>query len=274
MIGYLPLYFFVYNKRVGVQPGDVLRVIFAALALLATGAATAAGPELTVFAAASLQNALEDINATQMRAGAVPPRLAFAASSTLARQIERGAPADVYISADLAWMDYLAARGRIVGGSRVIVARNRLVLVAPAARAKPLEIRTGFALVERLGRGRLALGNPEHVPAGRYARAALESLGLWDAVADRLAPVEHVRVALALVARGETPLGIVYASDVAAEPAVRIVGTFPEDSHPPIVYPAAVVANRDAAAVRRYLALLRSAPARAAFARQGFLPAE
>lgn len=268
------MYFFVYNKKAGVHPGNVLRVIFAALALLAAGAAPAAGPELTVFAAASLQNALEDINAAQLRAGATPVRVAYAASSTLARQIERGAPADVYISADLAWMDYLAARGRIVAGSRVIVARNRLVLVAPAARAARLEIKPGFALVERLGGGRLALGNPEHVPAGRYARAALESLGLWDAVADRLAPVEHVRVALALVARGETPLGIVYASDLAAEPAVHIVGTFPEDSYPPIVYPAAVVANRDTAAARSYLAALRSAPARAAFARQGFLPVE
>jgi len=268
------LYFFVYNKWVDVHPGNVLRAIFAALALLATGAAPAAEPKLTIFAAASLQNALEDVNAAQLRAGAASVRVAFAASSTLARQIERGAPADVYISADLAWMDYLAARGRIVAGSRVIVARNRLVLVAPAARAEPLEIKPGFALVERLGGGRLALGNPEHVPAGRYARAALESLGLWDAVAGRLAPVEHVRVALALVARGETPLGIVYASDVAAEPAVRIVGTFAEDSHPPIVYPAAVVANRDTAAARRYLAALRSTAGRAAFARHGFLAVE
>jgi len=254
-----------------------LRMLFGAVALLAGVAAPATEPALTVFAAASLQNALEETDAAWRRAGDAPARLAFAASSTLARQIERGAPAEVYISADLAWMDYLASRGRIVKGSRMIVARNRLVLIAQGSRAAQgasREIERGFALGERLGRGRLALGDPEHVPAGRYARAALESLGLWASVADRLAPVENVRLALALVARGEAPLGIVYASDAAAEHSVRVVGTFAQDSHPPIVYPAALVAGRDSAAGRRYLAFLRSAAARAAFARQGFLPAE
>jgi molybdate transport system substrate-binding protein len=251
-----------------------LRIFVFCIALFGPAAAAAAGPALTVFAAASLQNALEEISAAQRRAGGAPARLVFAASTPLARQIERGAPADVYVSADLAWMDYLAERGRIVEGSRVIVARNRLVLIAPAARAAPLEIAPGVALLERLGEGRLALGDPAHVPAGRYAKAALESLGLWASLAARLAPVENVRAALVLVARGEAPLGIVYASDVAVEPGVRIVGTFPPDSHPPIVYPAARVVGAAHPAAERYLAFLRSPAARAAFARQGFLAAE
>lgn len=251
-----------------------LRILVLLVALFGPAASVAAEPALTVFAAASLQNALEEISAAQRRAGGAPARLAFAASSTLARQIERGAPADVYVSADLAWMDYLAERGRIVQGSRVIVARNRLVLIAPAADAAPLEIAPGVALLERLGRGRLALGDPDHVPAGRYAKAALESLGLWASLAAHLAPVENVRVALALVARGEAPLGIVYASDVAVEPGVRVVGMFPPGSHPPIVYPAARVVGGAHDAAKRYLAFLRSAAARAAFARQGFLAAE
>jgi len=268
------LYFLVYNKAVGVLFATILRALFGSLALLAAAAAPATGAGLTVFAAASLQNALEEIRAAQLRGGGTGPRLSFAASSTLARQIERGAPADVYVSADQAWMDYLVARGRIAEGSSVIVARNRLVLIAPTARAAPLALQRGAPLAERLGQGRLALGDPSHVPAGRYAKAALMTLGLWASVADRLAPVEHVRVALALVARGEAPLGIVYASDVAAEPAVRVVGTVASDAHPPIVYPAAIVAGADEAAARRYLALLRSPAARAVFARQGFLPVE
>ena len=261
----------VYNTGatgVGVR---VLRMIVAIVLGLGFAGAPLGAPALTVFAAASLQNALEDINRARAKNGGVPARLSFAASSTLARQIERGAPADIYISADVAWTDYLARRARLVAGSRVVVARNRLVLIAPAARAEPLEIRSGPALIERLGRGRLALGDPAHVPAGRYAKAALESLGLWTSVSGRLAPVEHVRVALVLVARGEAPLGIVYASDVAAEPAVRVVATFPPDSHPPIVYPAAIVSGRGSAAARAYMALLRSNSARKAFARHGFV---
>jgi len=271
---YLPLYLFVYNKRIGVPFTCSLRICVVLVALFAPAAAVAAGPALTVFAAVSLQNALEEISAAQARAGGAPARLAFAASSTLARQIERGAPADVYVSADLAWMDYLAERGRIVEGSRVIVARNRLVLIAPAAQAAPLEIKPGVPLLDRLGGGRLALGDPDHVPAGRYAKAALESLGLWASLAARLAPVENVRVALALVARGEVPLGIVYASDVVVEPGVRVVGTFAPGSHPPIVYPAALVTGGARAAAARYLAFLRSTAARAAFARQGFVTVE
>ena len=261
----------VYNKRVRGVGARVVRMIVAIVLGLGFGGAPLAAPALTVFAAASLQNTLEDINRAHAINGRVPARLSFAASSALARQIERGAPADIYISADVAWTDYLARRARLVAGSRVVVARNRLVLIARAARAEPLEIGPGFALVERLGRGRLALGDPAHVPAGRYATAALESLGLWAPVAGRIAPCDHVRVALALVARGEALLGIVYASDVAAEPAVRVVGSFAPDSHPPIVYPAAIVSGRGSAAARAYMALLRSDSARKAFARHGFV---
>lgn len=264
----------VYNKRVRGLGARVVRMIVAIVLGLGFAGAPLAAPALTVFAAASLQNALEDINRAHAINGRVPARLSFAASSTLARQIERGAPADIYISADVAWTDYLEHRARLVAGSRVVVVRNRLVLIAPAAlavRAESLEIRPGFALVERLGRGRLALGDPAHVPAGRYAKAALESLGLWAPVAGRIAPCDHVRVALALVARGEALLGIVYASDVAAEPAVRVVGSFAPDLHPPIVYPAAIVSGRGSATARAYMALLRSDAARKAFARHGFV---
>ena len=268
------MYLSVYNKGIRVVPRGFLQALLLVLALHGSAVAAASGPALTVFAAASLQNALEAIDALRRRAGEAPARLAFAASSTLARQIARGAPADVYVSADRDWMDDLAARGRIVEGSRVIVARNRLVLIAREASSAPLAIGRGFPLADRLGAGRLALGDPDHVPAGRYAKAALMSLGLWDSVATRLAPVENVRVALALVARGEAPLGIVYASDVVAEPGVQVVGTFPSDSHPPIVYPAAIVVGGAQAAAQRYLAFLRSAPARAEFRRQGFLPAD
>jgi molybdate transport system substrate-binding protein len=268
------LYLIVYNNGIRVSSHGVLRTFLLAFALLFCRAAPAAGAELTVFAAASLRNALEDIETARRHADARPARLAFAASSTLARQIERGAPADVYVSADRDWMDYLVVRGRIVEGSRVIVARNRLVLVARGAPGAAVVIGRGFPLAARLGDGHLSLGDPGHVPAGRYAKAALESLGLWSAVAGRLAPVENVRVALALVARGEAPLGIVYASDALAEPGVHVVGTFPADSHPPIFYPAAAVVGGASAEARRYIAFLRSAPARAVFQRLGFLPAD
>lgn len=258
----------------GVGIVKIVGIIATTFALLLSTAAAPA-PALTVFAAASLQNALEEISTAYLRRDGARVVLSFAASSTLAKQIERGAPADVYLSADRAWMDYLVQRGRIVEGSRVIVVRNRLVLVAPAARARRFEIKAGFPLAQALGGGRLALGDPSHVPAGRYAKAALESLDLWASVAERLAPCDHVRVALALVARGEAPLGIVYASDVAAEPAVRVVGEFPPASHPPIVYPAGrVSAGRTQRTASAYLSFLRSAAAQAVFVKHGFAPAE
>jgi molybdate transport system substrate-binding protein len=195
----------------------------------------------------------------------------YAATSLLAKQIEEGAPADVFVAADEQWMDYLAERRLIAPASRVDVVGNRLVLIAPADRVPALRIAPGFALAAALGAGgRLAVADPANVPAGRYGKAALTALGVWDSVANRIAPTDNVRAALAFVARGEAPLGIVYASDVVAEPGVRVVDTFPGNTHPPIRYPAALTvrASKDAGAV---LAVIASPEARAVFVKHGFL---
>jgi molybdate transport system substrate-binding protein len=240
--------------------------VLAAFALLAL-APGAAAQRITVFAAASLKNALEEIAGHD----AV---LVFASSAALARQIERGAPADVYISANEQWMDDLQQRGRIVAASRLDLLRNRLVLIAPAASRVQGVIAPGFPLARLLGGGRLAMGDPAHVPAGEYARAALETLGVWGAVQRRIAAADNVRAALALVSRREAPLGIVYATDAAIDPGVRIVGEFPAASHPPIVYPAALIAPGAKRAAARFLASLRAPPARAIFRKHGFVPLE
>lgn len=221
--------------------------------LLGCGAACA---DALVFAAASLKNALDEQAARYRERGGRPVRIAYAASSALARQIEAGAPADLFISADLAWMDHLERAKRLAPGSRVNLLRNRLVLVAPAGSRASFAIGPGFPLDRLLGEGRLALADPDHVPAGRYARAALAALGVWDKVAGRLARADNVRAALNFVARGEAPFGVVYHSDAAATRDVRVIGTFPASSHPPIVYPAALVsgaAGADGAAFLRYL---------------------
>jgi molybdate transport system substrate-binding protein len=198
--------------------------------------------------------------------------VAYAASSALARQIEAGAPATLFISADQEWMDYLASRDLVDVNTRVDLLSNQLVLIAPDAVPVRLEIGPGFPLAEALGTGRLAVADPSAVPAGRYARAALMALGVWTTVAHRLAPAEHVRAALLFVARGEAPLGIVYATDARAEPRVRVVGVFPPGTHPPIVYPAAVLRAAADATARRLLASLSSPSARAIFERHGFQP--
>lgn len=218
--------------------------------------AVAAQRPLTVFAAASLKDALDQVIARYEAGGARPVRASYGASSVIARQIEQGAPADVFISADREWMDYLAARELIRAGARRDLLGNRLVLVAPATSRARLAIRPGMPIGRALGGGRLAVAGPE-VPAGRYARAALEALGVWTQVEGRLAPADNVRTALQFVARGETPLGVVYATDAAIEPKVRVVGTFPANLHPPIVYPAAATAasgHADSAGFLRYLA--------------------
>lgn len=191
-----------------------------------------------VFAAASLKTALDEAQAACGRGF----RTSYAASSALARQIEAGAPADLFISADQEWMDYLEARALIRVETRRDLLGNGLVLIAPAGHAPSLVIGPGLELAAALGRdGRLAVADPNVVPAGKYARAALTTLGAWGGVAGRLAPAENVRAALLLVSRGEAPLGIVYRTDAAADSGVVIVGAFPGDSHPPIIYPAAVV---------------------------------
>jgi len=229
-------------------------------------------PPLTVFAAASLTDVLQQIGADYAATGAPLPRFSFAASSALARQIESGARADVFFSADQAWMDELGQRGLLRPGTRRDAVANRLVLIAPAGSRLALAIAPHFPLAAALGpRGWLATGDPDIVPVGRYARAALTTLGVWDQVAGRLVRADNVRVALAYVARGEAPLGIVYASDAQADPRVRIVGMFPADSHPAISYP--IAATRDAApAAEAFIAFVTGPVAAGRFAAAGFVP--
>jgi molybdate transport system substrate-binding protein len=206
------------------------------------------------------------------RAAGGPVTLSYASSATLARQIEAGAPADLFVSADEAWMDELARRGLVRAAEVVTIARNRLVLVAPASSGVALSIGRGFGLADALGNGRLAVADPASVPAGKYARAALQALGVWPAVQDRLAPGENVRVALQFVARRECPLGIVYATDARTEPAVRVVGTFPDAVvTPPIRYPAGPIAARSDAVTARMLQFLASKDAKQTLERFGFL---
>ncbi len=222
-----------------------------------------------MFAAASLTDVLQEIGAAFREETGIGTRFSFAASSALARQIEAGAPAQVFVSADVEWMDYVAHRGAIDLVTRRNVAGNALVLIAPADSSVKLEIAPGFALAAALGEGRLAVGDPAAVPAGRYAQAALSALGVWQQVADRLAPAENVRAALALVSRGEAPLGIVYRTDAKVDPGVRVVGEFPAGTHPPIVYPAARIAGGPESA-GTFVAYLVGDKAQAIFAKHGF----
>jgi molybdate transport system substrate-binding protein len=241
----------------------------AALAAGLAFAPAASAADVTVFAAASLKTALDAVAGAWTAESGRTATISYAGSPALAKQIEQGAPAGVFISADLDWMAWLAERGLIREASEVRLLGNRLVLIAPADSAVAAEIGPGLDLAGLLGDGRLALANVDAVPAGRYGRAALESLGLWGSVADRLAQAENVRAALALVSAGEAPLGIVYATDARADRRVKVVGTFPEDTHPPIVYPAAETAEAgDAAAA--FLAFLGTRAAAALFEAQGF----
>ena len=237
--------------------------------LLTTAAAAGQAKDVLVFAAASLQGALDELAGPVERATGARIRVSYAASSALARQIENGAPAEIFISADLDWMDYLAARTLIRPDSRGNLLGNRLVLIAPRATKVGLKIGKGFGLAAALGRDRLALANPDVVPAGKYARTALTSLGVWDSVAGRVAAAENVRGALALVSRGEAPLGIVYRTDALVDSGVVVVDTFPESSHPPVIYPVALLPPASAEAVR-VLAFLKAPAALAVFQRHGF----
>lgn len=248
---------------------------FSALLLIAVSlASTAARAQddagLTVFAAASLKEALDDAAAAYRKQTGVPVRVSYAASSALARQIEQGAPADVFFSADLEWMDYLQQRNRLDVATRRSLLGNRLVLIAPRASKAQVDLKRPATLLAALGDGRLAVGQTRTVPAGKYAKASLESLSLWNGVRPRLAESESVRAALMLVARGETPLGIVYASDAKAEPGVRVVATFPEDSHPPIVYPVAALRGARVAQAARFVQWLEAPAADALFTKRGF----
>lgn len=222
-----------------------------------------------VFAAASLTDTLQEIGALYGRESGRRVVFSFAASMTLARQIELSAGADIFIAADVESMDYLESRGRIAKPTRQDLLGNRLVLIAPAGSNVTLAIVPQMRIVEALGGGRLAMANVDSVPAGRYGKEALTALGVWNGLSGRIAQGEDVRTALSYVARGEAPLGIVYATDARVEPRVRVVAPFPEDSHPPIVYPAALTAEArpDSA---QFLAYLRGPQARAVFERAGF----
>lgn len=240
-----------------------------ALALMLAATPAVAADTTTLFAAASTTDAMTEVLAlfTERTGTAVTP--SYASSSTLAKQIEQGAPAEVFVSANPKWMDYLADTGLLVDGSRADLLGNSLVLIAPADSAvTTVDVAAGLDLAALLGGDRLSVGDPDHVPAGIYAKQALESLGLWAVAEPALARANDVRAALALVERGEAPFGIVYSTDAAAFGGVKIVGTFPADSHPPITYPVAAV--KDTPAARALLEFLQGPEADAIFARHGF----
>ena len=246
---------------------------FIAAVLLAIAPAFAAAAELTVLAPASLKGPLDGIASDFEKSTGIKVRLAFAASSALARQLESGVPAGLFISADRDWMDHVEKLGLLAPASRGNLLANDLVLVAPKDSKVQLKIGPDFPIAKALGDGRLALAQPDSVPAGKYARAALTKLGVWAGIEKRVAGAENVRAALAFVARGEAPLGIVYRTDALAEPAVRTVDVFPADSHPPIVYPVAVLKGPQEEAGKRFQVYLRSQGARVTWQMAGFRPA-
>ncbi len=227
---------------------------------------------VVIFAAASLKNALDEIAATWSKDTGKPvPKISYAASPALAKQLEQGAPADMFISADLDWMDYVAGKNLIKPDSRFNLLGNKIVVIAPRdSKTTTLAIK-GPDLAAALAGGKLSMANVDSVPAGKYGKAALEKLGAWGNVKDSIAQAENVRAALLLVARGEAPLGIVYSTDAASEANVKTVATFPEDSYPPIIYPAALTKDSTNADAKAFLDFLRSAKARASFEKQGFL---
>jgi molybdate transport system substrate-binding protein len=232
--------------------------------------AAAQGRDVLVFAAASLKNALDEVAAQWQRETGKKVSISYAASNTLIKQVEQGAPADIFISADLDWMNYGQEKGLIKPESRANLLGNRIVFVAPKDSNIAVDAKPGLDVAALLKGGRLAMGNVDAVPAGKYAKAALEKLGAWNGVKDKIAQAESVRAALVLVSRGEAPLGIVYQTDAAADPGVKIVGMLPEDSHPPIIYPAALTKESANADAQAFLAYMRSPAARPAFERQGF----
>jgi molybdate transport system substrate-binding protein len=250
-----------------------LALLTAAVLTLGGGAAPSAaqGRDVLVFAAASLKNALDEIAAQWQRESGKKVNISYAASNTLIKQIEQGAPADIFISADLDWMDYVAEHKLIKPETRFNLLGNKLVLIAPADSRINLTIAPNFPLAQALGNDRLAMAEPSAVPAGKYGKAALEALGVWASVANKIAPAQDVRATLLLVSRGEAPLGIVYQTDAASDKGVKIVGAFPESTHPPIIYPIAVTTastNPDTAA---YIGFLKSPAAKPAFEKQGFV---
>ena len=234
------------------------------------GAARAQGGDVVVFAAASLKNALDAINEQWQKDTGKKAVISYAASSALAKQIEQGAPAQMFISADLDWMDYAAQKNLIKPETRSNLLGNRIVLIAPKDKTQSVDIKPGFDLLKILGNGRLSMANVDSVPAGKYGKAALEKLGVWSNVSDKIAQAENVRAALLLVSRGETLAGIVYQTDAAADANVKIIGTFPADTHPPIIYPVALTAGATSPDAEAFLAYIKSAKAKPLFEAQGF----
>lgn len=234
-------------------------------------APAADGKTITIFAAASLKNALDSAAAAYEKSSGQKSVISYAASSALAKQIEQAAPADIFISADLDWMKYLTDKSLIKRGSEFKLLGNKLVLVAPADSTKALKIAKDFPLADTLGDGKLAMADVKAVPAGKYGKAALEHLGVWAAVEPKVAQSDNVRSALALVARGEAPFGIVYQSDAVSEPKVKVVDTFPEDSHAPIIYPLGITAaSAKADAADGFIKYLKSDEGHNHFTAQGF----
>ncbi len=248
--------------------------IFAALAWLApvwSAPARAADPQLIVYAAASLTDVLNEVSEAYVKTGKPKPVFSYAASSALARQIENGAPAGIFVSADEEWMNYIADRKLVAAGTRASFLGNTLVLIAPADRALEIDIAPGFPLAKALGSGKLSMADPDSVPAGRYGKAALENLGVWRDVEGNVVRSENVRAALAFVERGEAVAGIVYATDAAVAKKVTVVGMFPPASHAPISYPIGVVAAHDTSAARDFYGFIIGDVARAIFVKYGFM---
>ena len=257
-------------RRLFTRPLAGLFITFTILCGSASPPAYAQDKSLTVFAAASMKNALDDVDAAYTAKTGVRIVASYAASSVLAKQIEQGAPADIFVSADTDWMDYAIAKKSINESTRINLLGNSIVLIAPKdAKIDQVTIGQGFDLAKLAGDGKIATGDVNSVPVGKYAKSALEKLGAWQAAAPKFAMAESVRAALALVARDEAVLGIVYSTDAKVEPGVKIVGTFPPDSHPAIIYPvAATVTAKPAAA--GYLGFLRTSAAKAIFEKYGF----
>jgi molybdate transport system substrate-binding protein len=242
---------------------------FAAMAMAAMPAAHA-DDQLVVFAASSMKDALDAVNTACKADVGETATISYAASSALAKQIEGGAPADVFISADLDWMKYLSDKKLTKPETQVNLLGNEIVLVAPKDSKAKIKIKKGFDLAKLIGDGKLAMGDFKAVPAGKYGKAALESLGVWSSVESKVAQAENVRAALKLVSTGEAPLGIVYATDANADKTVKVVGTFPEDSHPPVIYPIAQTADSKDKDTPAFLKCLQSAKAAKLFKAQGF----
>jgi molybdate transport system substrate-binding protein len=249
----------------------VARLLVVLAALLLAPPARAQSEPIRLYAAATLKTALDAIAADWQRGGGAPVVLVYGPTPALAKQIENGAPADIYFSADPDWMDYLAQRQLIRAGTRTDLLSNRLVLIGAKDATPAPPINAGFPLAALVGAGPLAMCNPMHHPAGRYGRISLERLGLWSAVADKVAIAEDVRVAVTMVGRGDAPLAVVFATDAAEDQRVRVIGSFPDNSHPPIVYPVALVAASRQPDAARLLDYLKSPAASATFERLGYL---